>query len=285
MNYLKQYEYVAAIAEFRSITIAADKLGIAQSALSRYVKRLEEDIGVQLLNRCSDPISLTPAGIYYLEIGRKMLALDQGLKLHIRDMLLSKWTTIRIGIAPSRAPYILPAIIELFRKEDNKTNIEIFELTTDEIKQRLLKNELDVAISVYDADSSHIEYVKLFSERILLCDNPKYPCNQPIFPGKGQPLREIMNRIIAHDTRYLGNYIEAQNTETAISLVKAGIGFTVVPSYYEEFSHGDGLRYSELPNSITLSDRIVSLLYIKDRTLKVEEKLFIKCAKLALSVY
>ena len=68
-------------------------------------------------------------------------------------------------------------------------------------------------------------------------------------------------------------------------MVKAGLGFTVVPSYYEEFSYGDGLRYSELPNTITLNDRIVSLLYLKDRILKKEEMLFLKCAQQSLSVY
>jgi 3-aminobutyryl-CoA ammonia-lyase len=113
--------------------------------LSRYVKRLEQDIGIQLLNRCSDPITLTPAGIYYLEIGRETLSLDQDLKLYIRDMYSSNRATIRVGISPSRAPYILPAIIELFRKQDSETNLEIFELTTDEIKQKLLKNEIDMA--------------------------------------------------------------------------------------------------------------------------------------------
>lgn len=285
MNYLKQYEYMAAIAEFRSITVAADRLGIAQSALSRYIKKLEEELGVQLLNRNSDPITLTQSGFYYLEIGRKMLALDQGLKLHIRDLELSKRVVIRVGIGPSRAPYILPAILDLFKKYNGQTDIEIFELTTDEIKQRLLKNELDIAISVYDEDSLHIEYIKLFTERILLCDNPQYPCNHPIFPGKGQLLREIMNKIVAQNRQCDRNYIEVQNTETAVALVKAGLGFTVVPSYFEEFSYGDGLRYSELPKSVVVKDRIVSLLYLKDRALKPEELLFQKCIKEALSMY
>ena len=285
MNYLKQYEYMAAIAELRSITLAAEKLGIAQSALSRYIKKLEGDLGVLLLNRNSDPISLTQAGVYFLEIGRKMLSLDQGLKSHIRDIHMYDKVTIRVGISPSRAPYILPVIIGLFRKHDNKTNIEIFELTTDEIKQRLLQNELDLAVSVYDADSSHIEYVKLFDERILICDNPKSTCNHPIFPGKGQLLRGAMNAIIAHNGCYSENYIEVQNTETAVSMVKAGLGFTVVPSYYEEFSHGDGLRYSEIPSTIAFNNRIVSLLYLKRRTLTIEEQLFSKCAKQALSMY
>ena len=285
MNYLKQYEYMAAIAEFRSITVAADRLGIAQSALSRYIKKLEEELGVQLLNRNSDPITLTQSGFYYLEIGRKMLALDQGLKLHIRSLELSKRVVIRVGIGPSRAPYILPAILDLFRKHNSQTDIEIFELTTDEIKERLLKNELDIAISVYDEDSLHIEYIKLFTERILLCDNPQYPCNHPIFPGKGQLLREIMNKIVALNKQCARNYIEVQNTETAVALVKAGLGFTVVPSYFEEFSYGDGLRYSELPKSVVVNDRIVSLLYLKDRALKPEEMLFQKCVKEALSMY
>ena len=285
MNYLKQYEYIAAIAEFRSITVAAERLGIAQSALSRYVKKLEDDLGIQLLDRSQDPIALTQAGNYFLEVGRKMLVLDQGLKLHLRGLQSPDRVTIRVGIAPSRAPYILPAIIELFRKQDSETNIEIFELTTEEIKQRLLKNELDVAISIYSDDSLQIEYVKLFSERILLCDNPKHPCDHPILPGKGQLLRDIMNKLVAQNSEYSKSYIEVQNTETAVALVKAGLGFTVVPSYFEEFSYGDGLRYSEIPKSIMLNERSLSLLYRKDKALIEAELLFLNCAKQALSLY
>lgn len=284
MKYLKQYEYIAAIAEFRSITIAAERLGIAQSALSRYIKRLEGELGVQLLNRDVNPIALTQSGSYFLEIGRKMLALDQGMKLHIRDMQLAEHVTVRIGIGPSRAPYILPAILKLFRKHDNRTNVEIFELTTDEIKQRLLKNELDIAISVYDADSSHIEYTKLFNERILLCENSESPCNSPILPGQGQLLREVMNNIIARNN-YADNYIEVQNAETAFALVKEGLGFTVLPSFFELFSYGDGLRYSELPNSIANKERTVSLMHRKDKSLTEEELFFLQCAKKALSLY
>ena len=285
MNYLKQYEYIAAIAENKSITIAAEKLGIAQSALSRYVRRLEEDFGVQLLDRRRDSIELTRSGVCFLEIGRKMLDLDQSLQLHIRDIQLSERVTIRVGIAPSRAPYILPAIIELFRKQDDKTNIEIFELTTEEINQRILRNEIDVAISVYDEGSSQFEYVRLFNERLLLCDNPKYSSDKPILPGKAQLLRDVMNKIISHNKNVSRTYIEVQNTETAVALVKAGLGFTVVPSYFEEFSHGDGLRYEEIPDSFAISTRTVSLVYRKNRTLNKEEPLFLNCSKQALATY
>lgn len=284
MNYLKQYEYIKAIAECRSITLAAEKLGIAQSALSRYVKKLENDIGAELLDRKSEPISLTKSGVYFLEIGRKMLSLNQDLKSRLRELQLSECATIRVGVGPSRGPYILPAILNLYRKQDSKTNIEIYELTTDEITQRLLKNELDIAVSVFDADLLHIEHVKLFRERILLCENSKRPCNCPILPGKGQLLRDVMNNIIENNDAYSKNYIEVQNAETAVALVKAGLGFTIVQSYFEEFSHGDELTYSELPDSIILNDRIISLLYRKGRKLTKEELLFIECAQQALGV-
>ena len=69
--------------------------------------------------------------------------------LHIKDMQMTDYTTIRVGIGSSRAPYILPVILELFRKHDTQTNIVVFELTTDEIKQRLLKSEIEVPFYVF----------------------------------------------------------------------------------------------------------------------------------------
>ena len=284
MNYLKQYEYIKAIAECRSITIAAEKLGIAQSALSRYVKKLENDIGAKLLDRKNEPISLTQSGVYFLEIGRKMLSLNQDLKSHIRDLELLDSVTIRVGIGPSRAPYIMPAILDLYRKQDSITNIEIYEITTDEITKRLIKNELDIAISVYDAESLNVEQVKLFRERVLFCENAKRPSKCPILPGKGQFLRETMDNIINSNKSYSKNYIEVINAETAVALVKAGLGFTITPSYFEEFTHGDELKYSELPSSIASKNRVIALLYKKGRKLSKEELLFLECAQQALSL-
>lgn len=283
MNYLKQYEYIAAISDYKSITIAAERLGIAQSALSRYVKKLEQSLGVQLFSRTSEPITLTEAGHCFLETGRKMLALDQAMKLRIREIQMPEHSYIRIGIGITRGPYILPVILKQFRKQDDRTNILIFELTTEEIKRRLLKNELDIAISVFDTDSSRIQYVDLFKERILLCENSAAACNCPIYPGAGQFLRGIMDAIVADGIDDSKCYLEAQNTETAVAMVKAGLGFTVVPSYFEEFAFGDGLKYSELQNASASYERLVCLLYRNDKTLRKEERLFMQCAIETLS--
>ena len=282
MNYLKQFEYVTAISDYQSITLAAERLGIAQSALSRYLKNLEKSLGITLFDRTTEPISLTEAGRCFLETGRKMLALDQAMKLSIRDLQTQEHSSIRIGIGVTRGPYLLPAILKLFRKHDERTNVLVFELTTEEIKRRLLKNELDVAISIGEEEASHIQYVTLCRERILLCESAHAPSKCPIYPGEGQFLRAVMNAVVAGSADCSKTYIEAQNTETAVAMVKAGLGFTVVPSYFEEFSFDDGLQYSELRGACPAKERTVSLMYRSDKILNKELQLFMRCATEAL---
>lgn len=282
MNYLKQYEYVSAIAEYGTITLAAEKLGIAQSALSRYLIKLEKGLGTTLFDRNIEPITLTQAGKCFLETGREMLALDREMKRQIHNLDGLGCIDIHLGIGITRAPYILPAVIKKFREFDKKTNIVVFELTTSEINRRLIKNELDFAISIYDDEIVSIQKIELLEEKILLCRKIGSKNNTPIYPGRGQALREIMQKVVEQNSVYSSNYIETQNTETAISLVKSDLGFTVVPSYFEEFSSGDGLEFIELDKTYDNRERKVSLMYRKDKILKEEEKLFIKCAKASL---
>lgn len=114
MDGLKSFEYVLTIAETSSISEAAESLGIAQSALSRYILKLEKEIGVELFDRTTLPIILTEAGRYYVEAGKKILDVNRQLEKRLEDVKTHKNLEIRIGTGPSRAPALMPLILDSF---------------------------------------------------------------------------------------------------------------------------------------------------------------------------
>ena len=74
---LKKYEYIAAISQYGGISQAADALGIAQPTLSKFLKKLETDLGAELFDRTTIPIRITRAGELFLESGKRMRDLER----------------------------------------------------------------------------------------------------------------------------------------------------------------------------------------------------------------
>jgi DNA-binding MarR family transcriptional regulator len=101
---LKHYEYVIAIVTHGGVSQAAESLGLAQPTLSKYLKKLESDLGIELFDRSTLPIRLTRAGEIYVETGRRMLDLDRQLCKQLEEIKENKNTVIRVGISPSRSP-------------------------------------------------------------------------------------------------------------------------------------------------------------------------------------
>lgn len=104
----RQIQYLTAIAEYQSITKAADALYISQSAMSHYVQKAEAELGVLLFDRSTTPITLTYAGRKYMESARKILLENDRLMKEFRDITHHMTGKLRIGTSRDRASYMMP---------------------------------------------------------------------------------------------------------------------------------------------------------------------------------
>ena len=118
MSYLKNFEYVSAIDEYGGISGASEFLNIAQPALSRYLKKLEGELGVELFDRSKLPLAPTEAGKRYINAGKKIISIERQLEKELSEIKDEKNSLIKVGVSPSRAPYIIPAIIEAYREKN-----------------------------------------------------------------------------------------------------------------------------------------------------------------------
>lgn len=295
--FTKQFEYVNAVVNCGSISKAAENLNIAQSTLSKYLKKTENNIGMEIFDRSTIPIRLTKAGECYLKFGIQILDLQHQMEKQLQEIQNNQNTVIRIGISPSRSQYIMPKIIENYRKGKNLGQIIIEERKTSELTKGLENGELDLIISILDEDTKNFEQICLFEEEILLAVSNEI-CNDTdslidilssvplISVGKGQTMWQTMNRLV--DVFKVNQpLIECQSIESAFSLVKRRLGATLVPSYiveYETEEQQTCLLYKKIPDNCIIdgsldNKRTVCLFYRKQQFLTQTEKTFISCVK------
>ena len=295
MSYLKKYEYVIEIAKSGGISQAADNLGMSQPTLSKYIKKLEGELGVELFDRSTIPLKLTSAGEKFVAAGTKLIDMEHQLEKQLEEIKLNKNTVINVGISPSRSPYLIPSVLEVFRKKDTSSRIVIKERTTVQLAQMLRDGELDLVISILDDESAEFEKIELFDEDILLaapasCTNADQTSldvlrtSTLIQVGKGLSLWQTMSRMT--EILNVGSpEIECQSIESALALVKRGLGATIVPSYVEKYGSEDQNKYirfmplptNDLKSLYDLYKRKVCLFYRKEQFLTQAEKEFISC--------
>lgn len=300
MSYLKKYEYVIAVSDYGGISQAAEKLNISQPTFSKYLKKIEGELGMELFDRSTLPIRLTKAGECFVNVGKRFIDLDRQLSKQLEEIKSNSSSVIRIGISPSRSPYIMPDIIALYKERNPSGRVVIEERTTAELNKRLMLGELDLIINLLDKETECFERVDLFDESILLAVHrancPQNASAEEILMsstivnvGKGQAMWQILNDIV-EDMGICQPEIECQSIESALSLVKRGIGAMIVPSY---IAKGNDNRQNEdvcfLPligdkNSINSStyERKVCLFYRKEQFLTQSEKDFIECVKIIM---
>ncbi|MCA0757484.1 LysR family transcriptional regulator [Paenibacillus sp. N4] len=156
---LKHLTYFVAVAEAGSFTQAARNLHITQPSLSKMVRLLEEELGVQLLDRSSKQIVLTDAGITILRSAKAVIDSVEHMSSELEEVVKLKKGTLRLGIPPMVGGYFLPSIIEKFLTQYPQIRLQMFEQGGKSLEQDLLQGELDfsmVILPVKDQDKFHL---------------------------------------------------------------------------------------------------------------------------------
>lgn len=288
MNALRQYELVLEIVRQGSISRAAKVLKISQPTLSKFINKLETQLGAQLFDRTVLPIRLTKAGELYVCAGEKILDISRGLDKAILCLQNSGVDTIKIGISPSRSHYILPYLISNFNKKNDKTKLVIKERTTGQLNAELQSGELDLIISLQYDGTREFNSIPLFTEQILIAVPSEYADMEVmkilkecpfISIGNGLRMSKILLNILGEVGANMPT-IETQSIESAFSLTKAGLGATIVPSYVKEYIEYSGVSFFEFPENLHMKfgselQRQVCIFYRKDRELSLAEQHFV----------
>lgn len=155
---LRQLRHFAAVAQYGNFSRAARQSNLTQPALSRQVKNLEEELGLTLLKRTENGVSLTPAGRLFLKDAREILVqTDQAVR---RIQRQSREKPLRIGYVPALVMGVMPTVLSRFKSTVVAAPPELLDLTGQEIAARANLGKLDVAIlpSEVEVDAPHFQW-------------------------------------------------------------------------------------------------------------------------------
>lgn len=160
-----QLEYLLAVANCGSFSLAAEHCFVTQPSLSMQIKALEEELDVVLLDRTKKPVIPTQAGEVVLEKVRDALKSYYNIKEAVSELKGETAGTLRLGVIPTIAPYLLHKFIPSFVKEYPKVELVIHEMKTADIVEALKRDKLDAAIVAGGTCGEGITEHELFSDR------------------------------------------------------------------------------------------------------------------------
>lgn len=174
---IQQLEYLIAVDKYRHFGQAAESCHVTQPTLSAQLGKLERDLGIILFDRSKTPIVPTEMGVPIIAQAKKVVAESKGILDLISQMKGDVSGLVRLGIIPTLAPYLLHLFIRNFLEKHPNITLEVKEMVTDEVLDKLKNDEIDIGIVVTPLEDPEIVEKPLFYERFfayLSSDHPMF---------------------------------------------------------------------------------------------------------------
>lgn len=241
---LRQIQYFIEVARREHVTRAAEHLHVAQSAISKQISNLEDELQVQLFVRQGRNVKLTPIGRIFLR--RMEIALSEIEKAvqEVSEFIDPERGEIRVGFPHSLAAYTLPTVVSAFRKEHPNVSFQLRQGTVTHLIEDLVKGEIDLAlVSPVPTDHPDVEGHILFTEEMMAILPPKHALagstfirlaqleNEPfVLFRPGFTLRTIVVEACEQAGFKPKIAFEGEETDTIRGLVAAGLGVGLLPA-------------------------------------------------------
>lgn len=173
-----QLEYLLAVANYGSFSLAAEKCFVTQPSLSMQVKNIEEELGVIVLDRSKKPVLPTDAGLAVIRQAKEAVQAFAMVREVVSDLQNEISGTLRLGVIPTIAPYLLHRFIPDFVRKCPKVELQIREMMTDDIIRALDRDMLDAAIMAGGTSPEGIREEELFNDRFFAYVSTDHPLCQ-----------------------------------------------------------------------------------------------------------
>ncbi len=240
---LRDLEYLSAIDEHKHFGKAAQACFVSQPTLSGQLMKLEEQLGLQLVERHRRNVMLTPAGEQLVQEARKVLQAAGQFELCAKALLDPLAGDLHLGLIPTLAPYLLPHVMADLNNSLPNINFFLHENQTKVLLQQLDEGKLDVLILPYLDGMEKFESYQLFDEPLVLAtpkehalsDNKKLSLSdldgeKILTLADGHCLKDqAMGYCFAAGAKE-DNSFQATSLETLRYMVASGMGITMLPA-------------------------------------------------------
>ena len=252
---LRQLEMAIAVADNASFTRASQQLYVAQSAISRKIKLLEEELGEPIFKRVNKKVYVTPAGQTLLRYARRIFLDMRNAKLEISEIAHLERGQLRVGAGMLACTYTLPPVLEKFKTLYPRIDLEVITAPTDVLLSKLNDNLIELGVFTLPIKHADLKVDHLTTEEMVVVTSPKHPVlsqkskisaeelqDYPLilFPKEART-RNVLDEFF-HDVGIAPRIVmEAENVALIKPLVKIDLGISIIPlrSVSEELQRGE----------------------------------------------
>ena len=251
---IRQFRYFEAIGSTLNFSRAAERLHMAQPPLSRQIQQLEEELGVALIDRSVRPFVLTRAGSFFYEQSVQMLARVNEVVKATRRVGAGQRRWLGVGFVPSVLYGFLPRTVQQFTSDHPELDLILSELTSVQQIEALRAGRIDIGFGRLRIDAEGIDNTVLAEEPLVVVLPKTSPLSKHpdvsmadllqevlvIYPSQPRPsfADQILSQFRVRGYAVEKTY-ETNGLQTAIGLVAAGMGVTVVGSSVQRLQRDD----------------------------------------------
>ncbi len=239
---LRDLRYLVALAEHKHFGRAAEAAFVSQPTLSTQIMKLEDELGVALVERTPRKVLLTEVGREIVQRARDVLNEVEQIRVIARRTLDPESGTLRLGIFPTLGPYLLPHVVPLIRERFPRLELLLVEEKTEVILRQLREGRLDAGILALPVHDQQLHVEKLFDEPFVLA----VPEGNPLAKHRSIKLDDLadQNLLLLEDGHCLRDQalevcqlagageksgFRATSLETLRQMVAANVGITLLP--------------------------------------------------------
>lgn len=239
---LRALQYLVKLAELRHFSKAAEACFVSQPTLSTQIMKLEEELGVALVERIPRKVQLTPVGEEIAQRARHVLRDIEQIKMTARRSRDPETGLLRLGLFPTLAPYLLPHIMPLIRDRFPELKLQLAEEKTSKLLRLLDNGGLDAALLALPVEDEGFEVEILFEEPFMLATPASHPLSESenvsmchldgqelLLLEDGHCLRAQALEVCALAGAHERVDFHATSMETLRQMVAAEVGVTLMP--------------------------------------------------------
>ena len=251
---LRSIQYFVQVADEGCITRTADKIGIAQPALTRHIKQLEAELGTQLLTRLPRGVRLTTSGRDFLDHARSIMLEVSRASKHVRGNGQTPHGKVVMGTSPTLAPLLLPGCVARARQQCPTVTLQVVEGFSPQLLDALLTGRLDLAVMTNPPRTTALALTPLCSEPLVVRSPPRARgtrhafslaelCGTPFILTVG--IRTLVEQQLAGYGGGLRVDAIVDSVESIRRLLISGVGMTIMPvsAFHDEIRAGQLVAY------------------------------------------
>lgn len=237
---LTRYRYFAAVAELRSVREAADALRVAPSAISRQIASLEDEYGSELFERQSRGMRLTPSGEAVLDSARRILDSEQSARAAIEELQGIRRGLVRVWTAEGALDEIVYPALSEFTAAHPAVTFEVVTASSDQIVQRLLDDEADVAAIFNPPAHRNIASLAEIADPLVVASHPRAGLGEgPVgladladyrlaLPDETFGLRQLVEDVAAAKGIVLKPAMVTNSIKSLMAYARTGMGVGII---------------------------------------------------------